>query len=1023
LNTASIDIDSLDEKMRNFVIKYEQGSREASDLVSKEALKVRETIIRESGKTEMAIRDHVTQTSAKAEHRFQHHVEQASRERSRERLLQSLKYPSMNERANQIEDAHTDTFCWLFADGDNLSDSNDEACAGDSQALANRNLHSQYDFSHDSSDDKYIAEPPGMVWDSFTDWLQSDLSIYWIMGKPGSGKSTLARFILSEPRTKILLEKWRRDVIIASHYFWRPGAPMQRNIKGMLCSIAHQLVFVIPNASEYASRNVDRLNSKDTNTDWSVKELQRLCLGLIRHFGKPLCLLIDGLDECGPEDEHQDLLETLETIRLQNVKIIASSRNEAVFERRFRHEPQLRIQDLTAGDLHTYATDKLRQQIRNEPFFCKDLVKKAEGVFLWLTLAVQSINRGLDNGESLTEIRKRMESLPQRLNDLYKDMWERLNDDCDIYRESAALYFRLTMAAHDKDLECLKQGLSVMEMMLASAAQPYYTFATSPVISASQLLEECEGFRKRVEVRCAGLLCVYGEPAGCDQDSLRYTEIALLENANKRAGFRFVHRSAHDFLADTVEGQSILRHNGMSSEDLNLCVISASLGAVKLIWLVLGKATKSLEAHSWCLVQNVETYLHDLARIADARDSAARALFSVCYELYNSSCLLIVVYPAPRTIRIAAFFGIAAYYPILDRYSMPIIENELVGRGIRSAILLAVAGTQVGEFQHFGIGIPLKLAQWLIHLPDIDVNMKHPLWALDIDGMLVGEEIGPLEHIKTSPFTRLLGLGLGQLHFGSSSRHMQPLTASFLRLVSDFALKGADFHSTIFLVCSEFGSWSMRKMSDESRLASFSQMPGFMERDWPRDECDQIFCVVALQATTVIQRLLASLLKTDLSHDILDEDEHSSNGGDESASSDLENAVSYLYQRCQEDGCSTHDRVVGFLQPCGNFADMPYRQVSDQDSTSLMEMIWTCILEHKMRSEALWARLREVIARSPFSSIGFRDYLRDMGCFDEHAGYRMQLEYEEGMVTPTESIHIRIMTVADGRPQFSESRP
>lgn len=56
-------------------------------------------------------------------------------------------------------------------------------------------------------------------WDSFVDWLKSDLPVYWITGKPGSGKSTLMKFLISDSRTLAALKEWRKDAIIITHFF------------------------------------------------------------------------------------------------------------------------------------------------------------------------------------------------------------------------------------------------------------------------------------------------------------------------------------------------------------------------------------------------------------------------------------------------------------------------------------------------------------------------------------------------------------------------------------------------------------------------------------------------------------------------------------------------------------------------------------------------------------------------------------------------------------------------------------
>ncbi|KAG6358726.1 hypothetical protein INS49_012245 [Diaporthe citri] len=863
---ASINIESLGHELLQFIIRYEQGYRAASDLVSKEALQVREVIVRQSAKTEEVLRAHFTQTSAEFEQKFERHIEQASRERLRERLLKSLKYPGMNELTNQVENAHARTFRRLFADADDFSYSDDEEPCSGSEELDERDACSEdTDYSTDS---KHKEKPPEMVWDSFTDWLQSNLSIYWIMGKPGSGKSTLAKFVLSEPRTRIALEKWHPGAIIASHFFWRPGSLLQRSIKGMLCSLVHQLVLSIPEALECAAENVA------------------------------------GLDECGPEDNHQKLLEILEKIRLPNVKIIASSRNEPVLEKRFRHEPQLRVQDLTAGDLRIYARDVLSHEIQE--LFREELVERSEGVFLWMILAVQSINRGLNNVETHTDLRRRVRNLPKGLNDLYKDMWERMNEDGDLYRESAALYFKLAIAAHGEQLQCLRHGWSALEMMLASFAKTHYAFSKSPVISASQLLKE---------------------------------------------------------------------------------------------WRLYNPS------------QMLEDYLPDLSSIADARDSTARELTSLCYELYSSSGFP-VVHEDACTTRIAGFFGAVASYPGLNRFATSIVQEQLSGSDIRSAVLLSVASARCSwdcnwtDPAHPQATFPLELVRKLLSLPKVDVNLNCPLIGVSNrrKRILAVEEIGPLDHIKVSPFARLLGSGLLRLDWrqAQSNRH-QHNTTQFLRLVSDFALHGADFRSTLFLAF-RIDYLTRARPKGQEVLPGFFQIPELKGPEWSyfHHNNDSPLGVVALHAATVIERMLASLPMTGLSRtDCSAREDGESSIENEDRFADLEKATSsFLPQGSQEYSCGSNDRVIGFLQPGGNFADMPYRQVSDQDSARLMEMIWACIFKDGLRRNDLEIGRGEIVARSPFSSIGFKDYLRDMRCFDELAAHKLQLEYKHGTVKP-----------------------
>ncbi|KAJ0120072.1 hypothetical protein J7T55_000925 [Diaporthe amygdali] len=631
LNRASIDIDSLGQELRNFVIKYQQGSRTTSELVSKEALQVREVIARESEKTEKGLRAHITQTSAKFEQKFERYVEQSSIEQIREKLLKSLKYPGMNERANQVEDAHERTFRWLFEDGDEWSESGEERSHSSGSDELDDDARSEHGYTDDSWEDVTDQEyPPEMVWSSFTDWLQSDLSIYCIMV------------------------------------------------------------------------NVTGLNQKDDETDWSVPELERLCIGLIRDCGQPMCLFIDGLDECGTEDSHQNLLALIEKIILLDVKFVVSSRDEPIFEKRFRHEPQLRVQDLTAGDLYVYARDMLPLGLEID--LHNELVEKAEGVFLWLALAGQSINRGLTNADSLTELHARVKSLPKGLEHLYEDMWERLNEDHKLYRESAALYLKIAMGFYDEQLMCPRIR-NHLEMMLASHPKTHIVFAKTPPISIGQLLKE------------------------------------------------FDHRA-----------EDILKHDGTSPADITARIIRASLRANEILDSMLRNKMEKHVFEEYLWTKDLQGYLSDLSRPEAVSDDAAKELFSLCFEQYISKRLLFF-HEGIHSTRIASFFGLASQYPSLNRYSISIIDKQCIGSASRSAVMLSVvlcAGENIiGRHRY---DLPVELLRWLLSLPGVDVNVKCPLILLasarENNERYTLEETSPLDHIKVSPFIGLLATAL-----------------------------------------------------------------------------------------------------------------------------------------------------------------------------------------------------------------------------------------------------------------------
>lgn len=58
---------------------------------------------------------------------------------------------------------------------------------------------------------------------------------------------------------------------------------------------------------------------------------------------------------------------------------------------------------------------------------------------------MKSLQRGLVHEDSLDELQRRLDALPDGLNALYQDMWNRHNEDNQVYREDAARYLNLIL--------------------------------------------------------------------------------------------------------------------------------------------------------------------------------------------------------------------------------------------------------------------------------------------------------------------------------------------------------------------------------------------------------------------------------------------------------------------------------------------------------------------------------------------------------------------------------------------------
>ncbi|RYP31388.1 hypothetical protein DL767_005788 [Monosporascus sp. MG133] len=195
----------LRQDVQYFVSQYASGNRQMLDLIKEERLMTRDHTTKEVERAEASIRGHITLQASEVKVSINKHITTEMRNAAsgvmdslrkatildytanpRQRLLQSLKFPSMNERQNQVHDSYEGTFQWIFYPDHRAHDSSDDELSDD-------------EVSDDELSDDGSSIGPHVSWDSFVEWLKSDNDMYWISGKAGSGKSTLVRFIVPNP--------------------------------------------------------------------------------------------------------------------------------------------------------------------------------------------------------------------------------------------------------------------------------------------------------------------------------------------------------------------------------------------------------------------------------------------------------------------------------------------------------------------------------------------------------------------------------------------------------------------------------------------------------------------------------------------------------------------------------------------------------------------------------------------------------------------------------------------------------
>ncbi len=297
-------------------------------------------------------------------------------------LLESLSFEQINARRVTIKKAHIKTCRWLLEKSEYL----------------------------DWLDSTKLSEHHGFL---------------WIKGKPGTGKSTLMKFVLDTARKKM------KNRIIISFFFNARGQGLEKSTLGTYQSLLLQLLERLPVPNSLL--NSFDLSTKGNGADhqWSIESLKELfeqaILGL--EDSSVICL-IDALDECN-EHEIRDMISFLEHVG--ELAVSARIRFQVCFSS--RHYPHITIgkgldlvlegQEGHTQDIVNYVESELKighskvaEQIR------ANVREKAAGVFMWVVLVVQILNKEHDSGR-VHALRRKLQGIPSDLHELFCDILTR----------------------------------------------------------------------------------------------------------------------------------------------------------------------------------------------------------------------------------------------------------------------------------------------------------------------------------------------------------------------------------------------------------------------------------------------------------------------------------------------------------------------------------------------------------------------------------------------------------------------
>jgi hypothetical protein len=228
----------------------------------------------------------------------------ARTEKKSQRLLKSLQYSGMERRKLTIPESANETLEWIY------------------------------------EDDTFKLKS----------FLGDNTPFLCIFGKPGCGKSTLMRFLSTDRRTREALGTFASSstLIVAEHFFWYAGETMQRSHTGLLQSLLYGVLAEDPALAAVLCPERWCGDMRGLSHGWSRAELLESLKNINSLSNAKVFLLIDGLDEYYPHDNHRLLIEDVqELLQVSNLKLCVSSRPWPVFEAAFKSMPSIVLEDHT----------------------------------------------------------------------------------------------------------------------------------------------------------------------------------------------------------------------------------------------------------------------------------------------------------------------------------------------------------------------------------------------------------------------------------------------------------------------------------------------------------------------------------------------------------------------------------------------------------------------------------------------------------------------------------------------------
>lgn len=429
-------------------------------------------------------------------------------------ILEALRFEKMESRFDSIEEAHTETFKWLLED---------ETASSIAMPMEDTDDPWFTGIRHVLEEGRPLRHG---IRQDFTNWLLHGNGIFHISGKPGAGKSTLMKYLAEseEVRNHLITWAYKSELIFASFFFWRHGTDFQKSLQGLLRSLLYSVLDQHPELARivFPTQWEAARTSSGKTLHFRLSDIQKAFIILTTtpevYLKHKFVFFIDGLDEFEGHDD--TLIRTLfewAHSGSENIKICVSSRELPIFQQRFSKSLKFRLHEVTYHDIFLFVYDTLRSneevQMMSKPqdaaHLGQLLVRRAEGVFLWVSLALRLVEQGLVLEESIEELERSIDVLPSELEQLFRVIFDSIRTERDLIKRRKAMRI-LTLAVDEIQVSACKNHLFLTHLSFMDDYDRNQDFASHirgdlDSTGRDQRLSRC---RKQLNGGCRGLLTI-----------------------------------------------------------------------------------------------------------------------------------------------------------------------------------------------------------------------------------------------------------------------------------------------------------------------------------------------------------------------------------------------------------------------------------------------------------------------------------------------------------------------------------